>query len=80
MKQQQNTNLSLAVAAAAQEQEQRRDYDADADEGLSQDGNEGAIVTQVKAIVGSYLHCFGDLYLIDLYSDHVELRRFQILL
>jgi len=70
MKQQQNTNLSLAVAAAAQEQEQRRDYDADADEGLSQDGNEGAIVTQVKAIVGSYLHCFGDLYLIDLYSDH----------
>jgi hypothetical protein len=70
MKQQQNTNLSLAVAAAAQEQEQRRDYDADADEGLSQDGNEGAIVTQVKAIVGSYLHCLGDLYLIDLYSDH----------
>ena len=74
MKQQQNPNLSLAVAvaaAAAQEQEQRRDYDADADEGLSQDGNEGgAFVTQVKAIVGSYLHCLGDLYLIDLYSDH----------
>ena len=72
MKQQQNPNLSFAVAAAAaQEQEQRRDYDADADEGLSQDGNEGgAFVTQVKAIVGSYLHCLGDLYLIDLYSDH----------
>jgi len=64
MKQQQNSNISLAAAhaqaqeqAQEQEQEQRRD-DADADD----DGNWGVFVTQVKAIVGSYRHCLGDLY------------------